>query len=263
MADLFRKQADKYAETRPTYPPELFQFIASKTPNHDLAWDVGTGNGQAAVPLADIFKKVVATDTSQEQLSYATKLPNIHYHRFPSTISTKDIERCLAQRGTVDLVTVAQAIHWFDFPDFYDRVSFALRPPHGVLAAWCYTTPRVDERVDSVFSRLYKESDPFWAKQRELVDLEYRTIEFPFDPVDGMKDTGPVEFVIEKEMDLEMYLTYLRSWSAYQTAKERGVELLTERVVGDFESAWGGDGKAVKTLRFPVFLRIGKVRAAE
>lgn len=213
--------------------------------------------------LADIFNKVVATDSSQEQLSHATQLPNIHYHRFPSTISTHDIECYLAQRGTVDLVTVAEAIHWFDLSVFYDRVNFALRPSHGVLAAWCYTTPRVDERVDLVFSRLYKECDPFWSKEKELVDQEYRTIEFPFDPVDGMKDTGPVEFVIEKPMDLDTYLTYVRSWSAYETAKDRGVELLTERTIGDFNSAWGGDVEVVKTARFPVFLRIGKVRAAE
>lgn len=258
MANLFRKQADKYAQTRPTYPPELFRFIASKTPNHDLAWDVGTGNGQAAVPLAGIFKKVVATDTSQEQLSLATKLPNIHYHNFPSTVSTDDIERHLTQRGTVDLVTVAQAIHWFDLPVFYDRVKFALRP-RGVLAAWCYTMPRLDERVDPLLWRLYKGANVFWAKQRELVDLEYRTIEFPFEPVDGMEDTAPVEFVTVKEMDLETYLTYLRSWSAYQTAKEKGVELLTESVVGDFESAWGGDGKVVKGVKYPLFLRIGRV----
>lgn len=119
----------------------------------------------------------------------------------------------------------------------------------------------MDERVDLVFWRLYRESAPFWAKQRELVDEEYRTIEFPFDPVDGMSDTGPVEFVAEKPMNLNTFLTYLMSWSAYQTAKERGVELLTDVVVKDFESAWGGDGNVVKGVKFPVFLRIGKVRA--
>ena len=48
MAELFIKQAEQYAEGRPTYPQELFDFIASKTPSHDLAWDVGAGSGQAA-----------------------------------------------------------------------------------------------------------------------------------------------------------------------------------------------------------------------
>lgn len=258
MAELFCKQADLYAETRPTYPAELFQFIASKTPNHDLAWDVGTGNGQAAVPLAGIFRRVIGTDTSKEQLSLAPKLPNIEYRHFPSTVSLDEISD-LVKPGTVDLITVAQAIHWFDLPTFYAAAKFALRRPHGLLAAWCYTIPKIDETVDAVFSKLYGGSDPFWDEKRKLVDEEYRSIEFPWEAVEGVDGTEPVKFVSEVKMDLGRLLTYVRSWSAYQTAKEKGVELLTSDVVGDFEHAWGGDADLVKSVKFPVFLRIGKV----
>ncbi|KAG1371435.1 putative methyltransferase [Cocos nucifera] len=261
MAELFRKQANDYAEARPSYPPELFQFIASKTPNHDLAWDVGTGSGQAAVSLAKIYKNVVATDASREQLAFAPKLPNIRYVHTPATVSLPDLQQDVAAPSTVDLITVAQALHWFHLPTFYDQARHLLRGPHGVLAAWCYNLPRVDPTVDSVRSRLYADSGPFWAPQRRTVDDEFRSIDFPFDPVEGEGHTGPFEFVEEREMDLEMYLTYIRSWSAYQTAREKGAELLSEGVVSDLEKAWGGDGKAVKVVRFPIFLRIGKARA--
>jgi hypothetical protein len=96
-----------------------------------------------------------------------------------------------------------------------------------------------------------------------MVDDEYRSVDFPFDPVDGEAHTGPFEFSTERRMDLGDYLTYITSWSAYQTAKEKGVEMLDEDTVKDFAAAWGGDRDEVKTVRYPIFLRIGKVRPAE
>lgn len=261
MAELFRKVAKKYAEARPTYPPELFQFISSKTPHHDLVWDVGTGSGQAAVSLAELYKEVVATDTSPEQLAFAPKLPNIRYVRTPAAVSLDGLQRDVAPPSTVDLITVAQALHWFHLPTFYAQARNLLRGPHGVLAAWCYTVPRVNAAVDSILGRVYTEAGPFWAPERRTVEDELRNIDFPFDPVDGEEHTGPFEFSAESKMDLEAYLTYIRSWSAYQTAREKGLELLSDGVISDLERAWGGDGAAVKVLRYPIFLRIGKVRA--
>ncbi|XP_020085899.1 putative methyltransferase DDB_G0268948 [Ananas comosus] len=260
MAELFRKQAEKYAEARPTYPPELFQFIASKTARHDLCWDVGTGSGQAAVSLAELYKSVVGTDTSAEQLAYAPRVANVRYVHTGPTPSLPFLHGHVAAPSTVDLITVAQAFHWLDPASFHAQARSLLRPAHGVLAAWCYTVPTVDPAVDSVRRRLYAESGPYWAPERRLVDEEYRNVEFPVDPVQGEEGTGPFEFVSEREMDLGAYLTYIRSWSAYQTAQEKGVELLTESTVGDLVEAWGGNPEAVKVVKFPIFLRIGRVR---
>jgi len=260
MADLFHKQADKYAETRPSYPPELFRFIASKTPHHQLAWDVGTGSGQAAISLAGMYEIVVGTDTSEKQIAFAPKLPNIRYHFTPPTISLQDLEHLIGPASSVDLITVAQALHWFDLPAFYDRVRLLLRKPDGVLAVWCYTVPRINEEVDRVFDRLYAESRPFWEERRQWVDDEYRCIEFPFDPVEGAEVTGPFEFVSEREMDFGKFLTYIRSWSSYQTALEKGVDLLREGLVDEMRGAWGGDGRDVKVVRYPIHLRIGRVK---
>lgn len=263
MADLFIKQANQYAENRPDYPKELFEFIASKTPLHDLAWDVGTGSGQAAQSLAGIYKNVIATDTSQKLLQLAPKLPNIRYEHTPPVMSIAEVEQRLTPKSSLDLVTVAQALHWFDLPNFYDQIKWALKKPNGVIAAWCYTLPRVNGTVDTTIDRYYSVvSNPYWDPLRKLVDDEYRSVDFPFEAVDGEGETGPFEFVSEKVMDLEAFLQYLRSWSAYQTAKDKGVELLGSDVVEEFKRAWesdeeGGDGK--KIVKFPVFLRIGKV----
>ncbi|KAL3533639.1 hypothetical protein ACH5RR_007160 [Cinchona calisaya] len=260
MAHLFLKQAKLYSESRPDYPEELFQFIASKTPHHDLVWDVGTGTGQAASSLAKIYKNVIATDTSQKQLDFAPKLSNVRYQCTSAIMSDEELESNVAKRATVDLVTVGQAIHWFDFPSFYRQVKWVLKKPHGVIAAWCYTTPQVNEKVDFLFQQFYfVNARPYWSPGRDLIVEKYVSIEFPFFPVDGAKNTGPFEFKTEKLMDFHRYLAYAKSTSAYQTALEKGIDLLSEDVIEEFRSAWYEDGNDLKVVQFPVYLRIGKV----
>ncbi|GFP92900.1 putative methyltransferase ddb_g0268948 [Phtheirospermum japonicum] len=255
MAELFVKQAKQYSEGRPSYPQDLFNFIASKTPSHDLAWDVGTGSSRGGYQLASIYKNVIATDTSPKQLEFAAKLPNITYKCTSPIMSMSELQEKIG----VDLVTIAQAMHWFDLPKFYEQVKWVLKKPNGVIAAWCYTLPEVSPTVDSVFQRYYTvDTSPFWEPARKLVDKKYETIDFPFEAVDGVEHNGPFRFSSEKVMDLEGFFTYLRSWSAYQTAKEKGVELLTDDVVEGLKRAWNEDGKTEKIVRYPVYLRIGK-----
>lgn len=212
--------------------------------------------------LAGIYKNVIATDTSLKQLEYAPKLPNIRYEQTPPVMSMAQIEK-LTPQGSLDLVTIAQALHWFPTPTFYQQVKWALKKPHGVIAAWCYTVPRVNDSVDLLLDRLFTvDFKPYWEPARRFVDEEYRSIDFPFEGVDGGIDTGPFEFVTEKMMDLDDLFTYIRSGSAYQTAKEKGVELLRKDMVEDFEKAWeieGGCDHHQRVVKFPLFLRIGKV----
>eukprot|EP00258_Populus_trichocarpa_P020180 XP_006387172.2 putative methyltransferase DDB_G0268948 [Populus trichocarpa] len=260
MAELFVNQAKQYAETRPSYPQELFQFIASKTPAHDLVWDVGTGSGQAARSLAGIYKHVTGTDTSLKQLEFAPKLPNVSYHHTPSVMSMSGLEQTVSTQSSVDLVTIAQAMHWFDLHAFYQQVKWILKKPDGAIAAWCYTVPEVNDSVDSVLNPFYSiDSDPYLEPQLKLIDDKYMSIDFPFEPVEGADHTGPFKFVAEKLMDLDEYFTYLRSWSAYQTAKTKGVELLRDDMIESFKRAWNEDGHDEKVVKFPVYLRIGKV----
>ncbi|XP_004493415.1 uncharacterized protein [Cicer arietinum] len=258
MAELFVNQAKQYADSRPSYPLQLFQFIASKTPSHNLVWDVATGSGQAAKSLATLYKNVIATDVSEKQLEFATKLPNVRYQHTPSTMSKIELEQLVTPEGTIDLVTIAQALHWFDLSTFYEQVKWVLKKPHGIIAAWCYNLPRISNEVDIVLDQLYSViSKPYWDSARKLVDENYRSIDFPFEAVDGVDHTGPFEFVTETNMTFDGLLTYIRSWSAYQTAKEKGVELLGDDVVEKFKFAWGEDVR--KTAKFPIYLRIGRV----
>jgi hypothetical protein len=204
---------------------------------------------------------VIATDTSPKQLSLAPRLPNIRYQQTPPTMSMAELESNVAAESSIDVVTVAVALHWFDLPNFYQQVKWVLKKPHGVIAAWTYFIPQVNDSVDGVLHRYYSTVDPYVKPAVKLVEDKYRSIHFPFEPVDGLDHTGPFQFETEKLMDLDHYFTYLRSWSAYQTAKEQGVELLSDDVVVEFRRAWSSseDGQDQKAVKFPISLRIGRV----
>lgn len=176
-------------------------------------------------------------------------------------MSIAEVEQMVAPPGTVDLVIVAQALHWFDLPSFYKNVRWVLKKPHGVIAAWCYSLPEVNPAIDIVLRRTYtSDFGPYWDAPRKWVDEEYKTIEFPFETVDGEGPPVATELAAEKVMEFEDYLTYLRSWSAYQTAKDLGVELLNNGVIEELERAWNEDGeKGTKLAKFPIHLKIGKV----
>ncbi|KAK6913719.1 hypothetical protein RJ641_021040 [Dillenia turbinata] len=247
-------KAKHYKVARPSYPQELFQFIASKTPAHTLAWDVGTGSGQAAQ------SDVIATDASQEQLDFAPKLPNIKYACTPPNMSMHELKGVIESQESVDVVTIAQALHWFDLPNFYQQVKWSLKKPHGVIAAWCYIVPRINTSVDSLVSQFYfVDMKPYKNLGNQLVADEYKTLEFPFEPVEGYDHTGPFSFKSVTMMSLEDMFSLMRSWSAYQVAKDRGVELLSEKLIAELQSAWKEDGNGLKVVEFPLFLKIGKV----
>lgn len=170
-----------------------------------------------------------------------------------------ELESKIGKESSIDLVTVAQALHWFDHDTFYNQVKWILKKPNGVIAAWCYTMSKTNDEFDPVFHNFYLESKPYWDSLRGLVDDKYTTIKFPFDPVDGCDHTGPFEFETKRLMTLGEFLTYIKSWSAYQTAKEKGVELLNDGVIEAFTNAWKGDENGRKIVTYPVYLRIGKV----
>lgn len=205
FADHFSSRAADYAAYRPSYPPALVQNLAGLCADHDLTWDAGTANGQAAVLLAEHFAHVVATDASEEQLAHASTHPRIVYR-----VGQEDGSGLA--RASADLVTVAQALHWFDRSRFYAEVKRVLKPG-GVVAAWCYDLPRVDGAVDPVVEKFYKvRTGPFWPPERRHVDAMYRELEFPFDEIPQPAWSMAVE------LNRERFLGYVRSWSAVTRA---------------------------------------------
>jgi SAM-dependent methyltransferase len=243
MKDNFSRQAGLYAQFRPVYPPQLYQFILSLVPGRSAAWDCGTGNGQVAVVLADHFVRVEATDISARQLEQAPVRPNLTYTLTPA-------EQTPFADATFDLITVAQAVHWFDFDRFYAEVRRVLRPG-GILALWGYGLmrtgdPAVDHWIDDFY---HHRVGPYWDAERSLVDAAYQTIPFPFPEI-----PAPA-FAMEYRWTRDHLLGYLSTWSAVQHYRRANEEDPLEAPAKILREIWP-DGTE-KSVRFPLFLRIG------
>jgi SAM-dependent methyltransferase len=241
--DLFSQAAAEYAAYRPHYPARLFAELAARAPRTELAWDCATGNGQAAVGLAEHFRRVVATDASAAQIASAVPHERVSYGVALAHASG------LAS-STVDLVTVAQALHWLDRDAFF-REARRVLVANGVVAVWSYGLIEIDDRVDRLVRRFYEATvGPCWPPERRLVDDGYRTIEFPF-----------VEFMlpplaIEQQLTLDQLGGYLRTWSATRKyAEERGEDPVAPLLI-ELEALWGKPS-AARRARFPISVRAG------
>lgn len=246
FADHFSRQAADYSRYRPTYPPALYTWLAGLVEGHDAVWDCGTGNGQAATGLADHFRRVVATDASARQIRQARPHARVSYLVAPA-------ERSALAPASVDMVTVAQAIHWFDFDAFYAEVRRVARPG-AVLAAWTYDLVTVDPDVDAVVRWFYSDVvGRYWPSERRYVEEQYRTLPFPFDAV------GPVP-------DFEIAATWRRgdlsaltgTWSSTnryrQDRGEDPVALLEPRLA----EVWP-DETEERSVRWRIHVRAGRI----
>lgn len=245
--DYFSQQARQYAQHRPGYPGELFDYLASLAPSRELAWDCGTGNGQAALGLAHWFERVIATDGSAEQIENAFPHERVEYR----------VERAEATSilsGTVDLITVGQAVHWFDFDAFYDEARRVAKQA-GILAVWTYHLPSIAPEVDRWLERYYRETlRAYWPERIRYLDEGYRTLPFPFEEIQ------PPEFFMETEWDLDCLVGFLVSWSGTRRYFEAGGQQSFEHELEELKQSWGGE-KERRTIKWPLHFRIGRLPA--
>lgn len=243
--DYFSGHAADYAQARPRYPDALFDWLAAQCPHRELAWDAGCGNGQAAVALARHFDRVIATDPSAGQVAQAAPHPRVDYRVEPAESPTLD-------DGSVDLVTVAQAFHWFDAQRFHDAVRQVARPG-AIVALWSYGLSRVTPAVDAVYHALYDGLlGPYWTPERQHVEDGYATLPFPYDAVEAPA------FAMALSWTLPQYLAYLRTWSASQRYRREVGRDAVAHVADDMADAWG-DPTLARRVRWPISLRVGLV----
>jgi len=237
--------ADTYARARPTYPDALFAHLASLVEPRRLAWDCATGNGQAARGLTPWFERVIATDTSAAQIAQAPPHPQITYAVAPAEASG-------LEPSSVDLATVAAAVHWFDPPRFHAEVRRVVRPG-GVLAVWSYHVAHLDPPFEEVLGPFCRDVvRPYFDDGAKLVDERYETLPMPGEPI-----AAPA-FHVEVEWTCGQIVDFVRSWSGVQKYAAAHGEDPVARIVPALERLCG-DPRTAHRLRWPLYLRIARL----
>ncbi len=227
FSDYFSATAARYATYRPRYPESLFDWLMQHVPDRNRAWDCGTGTGQATKPLAKRFREVVATDPSEAQIAHAESQGNVNY-----AVATAE-ESALATQS-VSLVTVAQALHWFDLDRFYKEVRRVVRP-NGVIAVWTYALFSLgDEALDTTIRQFYTQTvGPFWPAERAIVDAGYRSVLFPFERL-------PVPaFVMQADWTIEHFAGYVGTWSAVTRYRKANGTDPVAQLIKEVAPLWG------------------------
>jgi SAM-dependent methyltransferase len=221
----------------------LFRHLAMIAPGTELAWDCATGNGQVAVALADEFKEVIATDASEKQIANREMHPRVEYRVAPAEDSGIESNR-------VDLITVAQALHWFDLERFSAEARRVLKPA-GIVAAWAYKLAHVTPSIDAVINHYYSDVGAFWPPERVLVE-KFEELAFPFPEIPA----PPFEMVAE--WNEEHLIGYLRTWSATQRFMAANQSDPLEAIEKELRSAWGS-GKQLRRVVWPLTVRVGRL----
>ncbi len=243
VTDLFSDASDRYAAARPQYPRELYQFLASLVDQPDRVWDCGAGNGQAAVGLAEFFVEVYATDVSQQQIDHAIPHPKVIYSAQPAEVTQFPDQ-------FFDAITVAQALHWFNYELFWPEVKRVLKVG-GVFAAWGYDWPSVSPEVDQIINTEIRDVIlPFWAPQICHLWAKYQDLEFPFTPIET-----PC-FQIQLCWSLSDLLDYLSTWSATRQCIQSQGDGFFRSAQKHLAEVWGAEEQRAVTMN--LHLRFGR-----
>jgi SAM-dependent methyltransferase len=243
--DHFSTSARGYSRYRPQYPDEVFGWLGGLAPSRERAWDAATGTGQAAHGLAPYFEEVIATDASLDQIRHARAHPVIRFEVARS-------EYVPIENASVDLVTVAQALHWFEFDAFYTEVRRVARPG-AVFAALSYGLFRIEETLDRIVDDLYHVAlEGFWPAERRHVDDGYARIPFPFYEI-----PAPA-FCIKARWTLDHLLGYLGTWSAVNRAREQAAFDPLAEAEPALRRAWG-EPLTFREVTWPLVIRVGRI----
>lgn len=241
---LFSDKSELYESARPTYPSVLYDYISGISPSNDLAWDCACGNGQAAIDLVDKFKSVYATDVSKEQIENAKQHRRIEYAVSPS-------EKCELRNESCDLISVAQALHWFDFDAFWPEALRVLKPG-GIFAAWGYNWPILEEELDKIFKiDILKVVESYWAPHNKLIWNHYQEVDFPLEEIEVPKP------VMEICWNLDDFFNFIHTFSATRRCIDDIGDQFFEQAYAKAKRVWE-DPEICKTIGFDFVLYVGK-----
>ena len=242
---LFQDKADLYAQARPHYPSALFEFLASLTADRGTAWDCATGNGQAAIGLANHFERIEATDIADGQIANAFAHDRIRYSVQPAEMTRFAVHE-------FDLINVAQALHWFDLERFWKEVRRVLKPG-GFFAAYCYAWSHVSADIDAAVETYVKTPvSSYWAPNNRLCWDGYRTIAFPFESLQTPT------FTLTNAWDFHQFMDYMHTWSAVRRCMDKNGKDFYDLAGQKILEAWGDQG-AKREVTSPLYVVVGRL----
>ena len=243
--DHFSQVAGAYAHWRPTYPDALFDAITAVVPATASVWEPGCGSGQATRGLSERFAHVHATEPSAAQIEQ-------HWARSGQagnvSLAVEPGEATALPERSIDLVAVAQALHWFDHPRFFAECERVLRPG-GVLAAWTYQDMVFASDLEDAADGFRAEIAPYWPSERAQVDAGYADYAWPFPALPAPS------LWLTAEWTLPQLLGYLGSLSATARCRAASGSDPVETHAAALAHAWG-DPAQVRTMRWPLILHL-------
>jgi SAM-dependent methyltransferase len=245
--DYFSGVSTSYRDFRPHYPEELFEHLVDIAPSHSIAWDCATGSGQAARLLAQHFDRVIATDASASQVDNAGAVQGVTYRVEPA-------ESTSLESQSIDVVTVAQALHWFDLPAFEKEVRRVCKPG-AVLAVWSYAVLQSKPSVDGVIEKLYNGLlGEYWTNERRIVERGYKDVIFPFELLESPS------FAMRTQWSLDHMLGYLSTWSAAKRYEDRNGEDPVALIADELNHAWGNPESRLE-VSWPLTVKLWRLPA--
>lgn len=240
--DHFSENSEEYNTFRPTYPKALFAYLASQTKQHQKAWDCATGTGQSAVVLSEYYSTVIATDASATQINNAKIMQGVSYQ--VATAENSGIED-----NSIDLITVAQAFHWFNIEAFKKEANRVLKN-NGIVSIWTYNLLSVQKEIDDQILYLYSTIlDDYWPPERTMVEDGYKSIQLPF------KQIVSPSFNMSAEWDLYQLIGYLNTWSATKKYQAKNGTNPVEDVYDKIADTWGDPSKKL-SVTWPMSIRL-------
>lgn len=245
MKDHFSTSPEQYAKYRPSYPQSIFDFIYPLLSEKSVAWDCGTGNGQIAQELSKDFDLVEATDISEQQLKHAFAAENIRYTAQPA-------EKTNFADNTFDLITVAQAVHWFDVDKFNEEVK-RVGKPNSIIALIGYELIHINSEIDQIIRHFYSHIiGEYWYPERKHIQNRYQQIPFPY------RELEAPEINNIKLWKFEHLIGYLNTWSAVKHFITKNNYNPIDNIYDDLQEAWGS--VEVRRVIFPIIFRVGRVK---
>jgi ubiquinone/menaquinone biosynthesis C-methylase UbiE len=246
--DNFSTHSKEYSFSRPTYPDSLFEFLNTVTPQKNLAWDCATGNGQAAIGLSKYFKKVIASDASKNQIIHGFQRENIEYKVFTA-------ENAELESDSVDIVTVAQGIHWFNFDKFYSNVK-RLGKKDGIIVVWSYDLHKINPQIDKISNRLDVDGEilgRYWDREAKYVKEKYKTIDFPF------KEISVPIFRTTLYWNMHQLWDYMKTWSSVKKYYSENKSDPLDLVKSEMKNLWG-DELDKREVTWNINIRVGIIK---